>query len=134
MPISKRDKKRNQHVENQKQLVEEFTLNRDIHYRGQLVALQFDMNLITQADPYNPEPLEDSPDEIARMIDEAAAGTQYQGDMSKMAGRWYSEFVHEVNEAKEAKDVELTQLMVGDMSLSRCQRCRQGITLAHFRY
>jgi hypothetical protein len=112
MPVSKRDKKRNQHVAHQQDLVDEFTLNRDHHYRSQLVALQFDMNLITQADPYNPEPLEDSPDEIARMVEEAAAGTPYQAEMSKMAGRWYSEFVHEVNEAKEAKDIELTQLMV----------------------
>lgn len=92
--------------------MDEFTLNRDHHYRSQLVALQLDMNLITQADPYNPEPLDDSPDEIARMVEEAASATPYQADMSKMAGRWYSEFVHEVNEAKEAKEIELTQLMV----------------------
>jgi hypothetical protein len=70
------------------------------------------MNLITQADPYNPEPLEDSADEIARLVEEAASGTPYQTDMSKMAGRWYSEFVHEVNEAKIAKEIELTQLKV----------------------
>ena len=132
MPISKRDKKRNQHIENQKNLVEEFTLNRDVHYRAQLVALQFDMNLITQADPYHPEPLEDSPDEIARMIDEAAAGTQYQADMSKMAGRWYSEFVHEVNEAKEAKEVELTQLMVSELISPRSRHWGQLIILAQF--
>ena len=112
MPISKRDKKRNQHIAHQQDLVDEFTLNRDHHYRSQLVALQLDMNLITQADPYNPEPLEDSADEIARLVEEAASGTPYQTDMSKMAGRWYSEFVHEVNEAKIAKEIELTQLKV----------------------
>jgi len=112
MPISKRDKKRNQHIAHQQDLVDEFTLNRDHHYRSQLVALQLDMNLITQADPYNPEPLEDSADEIARLVEEAASGTPYQTEMSKMAGRWYSEFVHEVNEAKEAKEIELTQLKV----------------------
>lgn len=72
------------------------------------------MSLITQADPYNPEPMDDSPDEIAREVEEAAAGTPYQADMSKLAGRWYSEFVHEVNEAKEAKEIELTQLMVSN--------------------
>ena len=112
IPISKRDKKRNQHIAHQQDLVDEFTLNRDHHYRSQLVALQLDMNLITQADPYNPEPLEDSADEIARLVEEAASGTPYQTDMSKMAGRWYSEFVHEVNEAKIAKEIELTQLKV----------------------
>ena len=92
--------------------MEEFTLHRDAHYRDQLVALQFDMSLITQADPYNPEPLEDSPDEIAKMVKEAADGTPYQAEMSKMAGRWYSEFVQEVNDAKEERDIQLTQLMV----------------------
>ena len=111
-PISKRDKKRNQHIAHQQELVDDFTQNRDAFYRQQLVALQLDMNLITQADPYNPEPLEDSPDEIARMIEEVAAGTPYQSEMSRTAGRWYSEFVQEVNEAKEAKEIELTQLMV----------------------
>ena len=112
MPISKRDKKRNQHIQFQQDLVEDFTLNRDPHYKAQLIALQYDMSLITQADPYSPEPMEDSPGGIARAVEEAAAGTPYQADMSKMAGRWYSEFVHEVNEAKEAKEIELTQLVV----------------------
>ena|SRR2546423_1322384 len=125
VPLSKRDKKRNQHIRHQEELVEQFTQNRDAHYRAQLVALQFDMNLITQADPYNPEPLEDSPDEIAKMVEEAAAGTSYQAEMSKMAGRWYSEFVHEVNDAKEAKEIELTQLKVW-----RSRSCRPSLELA----
>src|SRR5947207_2866961 len=89
MPISKRDKKRNQHIAHQQDLVDEFTLNRDHHYRSQLVALQLDMNLITQADPYNPEPLEDSADEIARLVEEAASWTPYQTDMATMARSAY---------------------------------------------
>lgn len=72
------------------------------------------MNLITQADPYSPEPMEDHPESIARMIEEAAVGTPYQSEMSELAGRWYSEFVQEVNEAKEAKEIELTQLRVSE--------------------
>ena len=111
-PMSKKDKKRAQYHAHQQDLVTEFAQNRDVHYRSQLVALQYDMNFITQADPYNPEPLEDSPDAIAKMIAEAAAGTPYQADMSKLAGRWYSEFVQEVNDAKEAKEIQLTQLVV----------------------
>ena len=121
-PISKRDKKRNQHIAHQQELINDFTQNRDVHYRAQLVALQYDMNLITAADPYDPEPLEDSPEEIARMVEEVAAGTAYQSEMSKLAGRWYSEFVQEVNEAKEAKEVELTQLMVGRGTWSNCTK------------
>jgi len=110
--MSKRDKKRNQHMAHQQELLNEFNQNREFHYRQQLIALQHDMNLITQADPYDPEPLEDSPDEIKRLVEAATAGTPYQSEMSAQAGKWYSEFVHEVNSAKEAKELELIQLIV----------------------
>jgi Sds3-like len=93
-------------------LSNDFRENRSAYFHKQIVALQHDMNLITQADPYNPEPLDDSPRAIAGLIDVAAAGTPYQSEMSSLAGKWYSEFVQEINEAKEARDIELTQLMV----------------------
>ena len=48
--------------------MDDFSSNREGHYRRQLIALQNDMNLITHADPYMPEPMEDSPDEIARIF------------------------------------------------------------------
>lgn len=70
------------------------------------------MNLITHADPYLPEPLEDSPEEIARLAEQAASGTPYQSEMSSLAGKWYAEFVHEINDAKEAKELALIQLIV----------------------
>ena len=111
-PISKRDKKRNQHIAHQQDIANGFARNRDVHYRSQLVGLQYDMNLIMQADPYNPEPLEDSPDEIAKLVEGAVAGNPYQAEVSSLAGRYYADFVQEVNEAKEAKDLELVQLMV----------------------
>lgn len=111
-PLSKRDKRRNQHVAHQNELLAEFSSNREQHYREQLIALQTDMNLITQADPYDPEPLEDSPEEVARIAEVAASGTPYQSQMSSLAGKWYAEFVHEVNDAKEAKELALISLMV----------------------
>ncbi|KIW20340.1 hypothetical protein PV08_00915 [Exophiala spinifera] len=110
-PLSKRDKRRNQHVAHQQELHNELASNREQHYREQLIALQTDMSLISQADPYDPEPLEDSPEEIARIAELAASGTPYQSQMSSMAGKWYAEFVHEVNDAKEAKEIALIQLM-----------------------
>lgn len=70
------------------------------------------MNMVTQANPYDPNPLEDSPEEIARMADVQASGTPYQSEMSSLAGRWYTEFVHEVNEAKEQREIALIQLEV----------------------
>ena len=96
----------------QQELLDDFSANREGHYRRQLIALQNDMNLITHADPYMPEPIEDSPEEVARLAEQAASGTPYQSEMSSLAGKWYAEFVHEVNEAKEAKELALIQLAV----------------------
>ena len=100
------------HVAHQQELLDDFSANREGHYRRQLIALQNDMNLITHADPYMPEPIEDSPEEVARLAEQAASGTPYQSEMSSLAGKWYVEFVHEVNEAKEAKELALIQLAV----------------------
>ena len=111
-PMSKRDRRRTQHLAHQQDLLDDFSSNRESHYRKQLIALQNDMNLITHADPYNPEPLDDSPEEIARLAEQAASGTPYQSEMSSLAGKWYAEFVHEVNDAKEAKEIALIQLQV----------------------
>lgn len=88
----------------------EFDDHREQHYRSQLIALQQDMNLVTAADPYRPEFLEDSPEEIAELVALQAQGTPYQSEMSALAGRWYTDFVHEVNEAKEAKELALIEL------------------------
>ena len=71
------------------------------------------MNMMTQANLYSPEPLEDAPEEISRTVEDLAAGTAYQSEMPKLAGRFYADFVQEINEAKEAKEIELTQLVVG---------------------
>ena len=110
--MSKRDRKRNQQIAQLQNLSNDFKENRSTHFHKQVVALQHDMNLITQADPYNPEPLDDSPTAIAELVETAAEGTQFQPEMSSLCGRWYSEFVQEVNDAKEERDIELTQLFV----------------------
>jgi Sds3-like len=122
-PVSKRDRKRNQQMAQFQDLSNNFRENRSAYFHKQIVALQHDMNLITQADPYNPEPLDDSPEAIEGLVEITAAGTPYQSEMSSLAGRWYSEFVREVNEAKEARDIELTQLMASqprDVAPNHC--------------
>ena len=81
------------------------------------------MNMITQAELYSPEPLEDSPEEIARTVEDLAAGTPYQSEMPKLAGRFYTDFVQEVNEAKETMEIELTQLVVGFPKASVGRSC-----------
>ena len=111
-PLSKRDKRRQQHMAHQQELLDDFSQNRDHHYRSQLIALQNDMNLIQHADPYQPESLEDSAEEIAKQIEATSAGNPFAADMSSLAGRWYSEFIYEINEAKEEKDLALINLAV----------------------
>lgn len=96
----------------QQELLDDFGQNRDHHYRSQLIALQNDMNLIQQADPYQPENLEDSAEEIAKQIEATSAGNPFAADMSSLAGRWYAEFVYEINEAKEEKELALINLAV----------------------
>lgn len=109
-PLFKRDKRRQQHLSLQQDLQNDFDMNRELHYRTQLIALQNDMNLITQADPYGPEPLQDGPEDIARLVEAQTSGTPYQSEMSSLAGRWYTEFVHEVNDAKQAQELALIEL------------------------
>lgn len=96
----------------QVELLDDFNQNRDYHYRTQLIALQNDMNLIQQADPYLLEPLDQSPEEITKQIEATSAGNPFAAEMSNLAGRWYAEFVYEVNEAKEAKELALINLAV----------------------
>ncbi|KAI9815576.1 MAG: hypothetical protein M1832_005437 [Thelocarpon impressellum] len=122
-PLSKRDKRRGALSEKLNDLTASFSQNRDGHYRQQLQALQVDMTLIMRADPYDDSPLDDSGDEIADMV-AAAMGGGGRGDVgggqpgqrrpepdgSALAGRWYSRFVEEVNNAAEGRDVELTML------------------------
>lgn len=110
--LNKKDRKRNMQMSQIQDLNNDFKDNRAAHFHKQAVALQNDLNLITTAHLYDPEPLDDSPAAIAELVEASAAGTPYQSNVSSMSGKWYSEFVHEVNEAKESRDIELTQLDV----------------------
>ena len=96
----------------QQDLLNNFHENREQQYREQLIALQHDMNLIIQSDPYESSMMDDSPDEVARLVESAASSLPYQSEISALAGKWYAEFVHEVNAQKEEKEIELIQLQV----------------------
>jgi Sds3-like len=111
-PLSKRDKRRSALQERLQDLTATFSQNRDTKFRQQLHALQCDMSLINNADPYAPGPLPDSTEDIARLVESTAGGGKFGKEMASLSGLWYSRFVQEINQVKEEKDAELVMLMV----------------------
>ncbi|KAJ5577110.1 hypothetical protein N7535_004036 [Penicillium sp. DV-2018c] len=109
---SKRDKRRTALQERLQELTGQFSNNRDIQFRQQLHALQCDMTLINNADPYTMGPLPDSAESIAALIEETVGGgSKFAKEMAGLAGTWYSRFVQQINEIKENRDAELTSVM-----------------------
>ncbi|KAB8259165.1 Sds3-like-domain-containing protein [Aspergillus pseudonomiae] len=111
VPLSKRDKRRSALQERLQDLTASFSQNRDTQFRQQLHALQCDMTLISNADPYSPGPLPDSSEEIAHLIETTVGGGKFAKEMSSLAGMWYSRFVQEVNQVKTEKDADLAMLV-----------------------
>jgi len=111
-PISKRDKRRSALQERLQDLTASFSQNRDAQFRQQLHALQCDMTLINNADPYAPGPLPDSAEEVARLVEGTVGGGIFGREMAGLSGMWYSRFVQEVNGVKEERDGELAMLVV----------------------
>jgi hypothetical protein len=111
-PQSKRDKRRTQLQERLHDLTIAFSQNRDTQFRQQLHALQCDMTLINNADPYEPGPLPDSAEEIAQLIETTVGGGVFGKEMASRSGGWFSRFVQEINETKEDRDAELVAVMV----------------------
>jgi hypothetical protein len=114
---SKRDKKRQMLSDRLQDLVGSFNANLRPHYEAQANAIQVDINLIHRADPYANKPLEDSPDAINELIrttcgERIPAEEVAQADFLADAGKLYTEFVHEVNDAMEDRDSNLTLLHV----------------------
>lgn len=111
-PLSKRDKRRHVLSEKVEELTNSFAQNREGHFRHYVKALQHEMHLIINADPYTVGPMEDSGEEIARLVAEASANSPYSTGMTSLAGSWYNKFVQEVNKTKEETDTELALISV----------------------
>ena len=114
-PISKRDKRRSALQDRLQDLTASFSQNRDAQFRQQLHALQCDMTLINNVDPYTPGPLPDSADEVAQLIGNTVGGGKFGKEMASLSGIWYSRFVQEINQIKEDKDAELAMLVVSSV-------------------
>ncbi|KAK0514265.1 hypothetical protein JMJ35_002882 [Cladonia borealis] len=125
-PLSKRDKKRLNMADRLTEISNNFTANRDTFYRQQLQAYQADINYIQQANPYSNKALEyptDDPSEEA--AGSAAASTQgslrttqqtHQNSIGRTelpfkTGRHTAQFVQNINDAMEKRDVDLTTLV-----------------------
>lgn len=96
-----------------------FSANKDFHYRQQLQAIQVDTNLILRANPYEENPLPDGSDDIYDMVikvtgpnSQVTNALNNGGDVSSIAGKLYSEFAIEVNDAMEERDAAMTSHQV----------------------
>ena len=118
--LSKRDKRRNAMIERLRDIEDGFAANRDFYYRQQLQALQRDANIITYADPYRNQPLEELND--VPNADENAptngnrihhnGGAMGSGERQPKAGKWARGFIEQVNNAMEDRDAQLSLIVV----------------------
>lgn len=121
--ISKQKKRRNQLADRLNDISVSFAQNRDENYRKQLQSLQFDMNYIHRAQPYENFPLDDLGSDIIDGMNattsnvndnrSSVAGTRISDvDAPARAGIWSSKFSLEVNDAMEERDTQLTLVAV----------------------
>jgi hypothetical protein len=113
--LNKREKRKHLLQDGLANLTSSFNQNRDPIFREQIKALQCDLNLIIGADPYKTDPIDDTGEDIAKLVEQTNVANTYSNEMTGLAGKWYSEYVLAVNDSKEAKDTELTVLMVSDL-------------------
>ncbi|EPE34893.1 hypothetical protein GLAREA_10588 [Glarea lozoyensis ATCC 20868] len=108
--LSKRDKKRTLLAERLAEITQQFSANRDVHYREQLQALQIDMNLIMEADGHGKEPLPNTPAEIDELVQENIRRSMMKSigpTAPPRAGKVFADFAKEVNDSMEDRDAAL---------------------------
>ncbi|KAL8728670.1 MAG: hypothetical protein Q9166_005234 [cf. Caloplaca sp. 2 TL-2023] len=117
--LSKRDKRRHAMMERLRGIEDKFAGNRDFYYRQQLQALQRDANIITCAEPYRNQPLDELND-IFDAEDNTSTigirGHQYgaaigNGERQARPGKWARYFIEEVNNAMEDRDTQLSLIV-----------------------
>nr|POE63019.1 hypothetical protein CFP56_03922 [Quercus suber] len=112
--LTKRDVRRHRIMDRLNQMIDDFNTNQHQHYRAQLQAVQADMTLILNADPYTDLSLESGGDEIRAMVEQLGAtlpdDEAARRDYWALAGKKYARFVGEVNDALQLRDSELVAL------------------------
>ncbi|EEH08490.1 conserved hypothetical protein [Histoplasma capsulatum G186AR] len=109
-PVSKRDKRRSALQDRVHDLAETFSNERDYYFRKQVHDLQNEMALISNSQLYDTEPLSDSPEMISELVEKLSAAGHLVAETIP-SGKWYANFVQEMNQMKEERDLELAVLM-----------------------
>ena len=97
-----------------------FEQNHTDHYWAQLSAMQCEINLLMRADPYREGPLDDSPAGIAQQTSDARKEVcsqrpitaEAEASFQHSSGKFYPEFVRQINSALEQRDADLTSIHV----------------------
>ena len=118
--MNKKDKRINMLTNKLNDMITSFAAAHQDHYYAQLTGIQCDINLIMRANPHTSGPLDDSSEAIRNMVQEARTEVRRDRHLSDeaeksfngIAGKMYSGFVNEANNALEARDRDLTMLMV----------------------
>lgn len=122
--MTKQKKRRNQWADRLNDISVSFAQNRDENYRKQLQSLQFDMNHIHRARPYENSPLDDlgsdihdgmnaATNNVNESLRNSMAGTRISDvDAPAGAGVWSSKYSVEINNAMEERDTQLTLVAV----------------------
>ena len=100
-----------------------FEQNHNDHYWAQLSSVQCEINLLMRADPYRDGPLDESPEGITAQMAEARKevcsarpiAQEAEASFQHSGGKFYPEFVREVNNALEQRDANLTSTYVGTL-------------------
>ncbi|KAL9100318.1 MAG: hypothetical protein Q9163_004297 [Psora crenata] len=121
-PVNKRDKKRMAMADRLTEISNNFTENRDMHYRERLRSFHTDIACIKNAPLYDNKYLDDSGADLPEDLNPSAAGNtqggvrtgqqpQFSGNGSievpATLGRHAAQFLQEVNDALEQKDADL---------------------------
>ena len=119
-PQNKKERKRMQLAERMASIHQTFEQSHNDHYWAYLSAAQCEINLLMRADPYREGPLDDSPEGIAQLMAEARKeicgsrpiAPNAEASFQHASGKFYPEFVREVNGALEQRDADLTAVHV----------------------
>ena len=100
-------------AERLEQMTTAFSSNRDVHYREQLQAIQIDMNLIMEANPFTQVPVVADPAGIDDLVKAQMAKMKNVGpNPPPRAGRMYADWAQSINDGLEEKDAALARHQV----------------------